>query len=198
MRARDLVFHVGCFRCILCNIHLSAGDTAAVRGGRVFCSEHYDGDVLRYIHNGCLLCFPFHHSQFICVLAQCGDKSLEPFFSHFFVFFRFHCFSYNSSSIRLSHACRHIDFPCFFSSPAFYINFNHLLVHFMYIVHCKYFEQNIQFFFFYCSESNSLSPPFFTNNNGMGQKGRPRKRKLMINQHQTDALNLGTAMQMGT
>lgn len=47
MRARDLVFHVGCFCCILCGIHLSAGDTAAVRGGRVFCSEHYDADVLR-------------------------------------------------------------------------------------------------------------------------------------------------------
>lgn len=47
MRARDLVYHVGCFCCILCGIHLSAGDTAAVRGGRVFCSEHYDADVLR-------------------------------------------------------------------------------------------------------------------------------------------------------
>ncbi|XP_055321215.1 LIM/homeobox protein Lhx9-like [Sitodiplosis mosellana] len=92
MRARDLVFHVGCFCCILCGQHLSAGDTAAVRGGRVFCSEHYDADVL--------------------------------------------------------------------------------------------------------SESNSLSPPFFTGTNGTAQKGRPRKRKLMINHHQNDPLNLGTAMQM--
>lgn len=47
MRARELVFHVGCFCCILCGVHLSAGDTAAVRGGRVFCSEHYDADILR-------------------------------------------------------------------------------------------------------------------------------------------------------
>lgn len=47
-----------------------------------------------------------------------------------------------------------------------------------------------------CSESNSLSPPFFTGN-GSAQKGRPRKRKLMINHHQNDPLNLGTAMQMG-
>lgn len=46
------------------------------------------------------------------------------------------------------------------------------------------------------SESNSLSPPFFTGN-GSAQKGRPRKRKLMINHHQNDPLNLGTAMQMG-
>lgn len=48
MRARELVFHVGCFCCIYCGIHLSPGDTAAVRGGRVFCGEHYDADVLRY------------------------------------------------------------------------------------------------------------------------------------------------------
>lgn len=48
-----------------------------------------------------------------------------------------------------------------------------------------------------CSESNSLSPPFFTGTNGTAQKGRPRKRKLMINHHQNDPLNLGTAMQMG-
>lgn len=56
------------------------------------------------------------------------------------------------------------------------------------------------FFFFLCahSESNSLSPPFFTGTNGTAQKGRPRKRKLMINHHQNDPLNLGTAMQMGT
>lgn len=47
------------------------------------------------------------------------------------------------------------------------------------------------------SESNSLSPPFFTGTNGTAQKGRPRKRKLMINHHQNDPLNLGTSMQMG-
>lgn len=47
MRARESVFHVGCFCCILCGIPLSAGDMAAVRGGRVFCSEHCDADILR-------------------------------------------------------------------------------------------------------------------------------------------------------
>lgn len=46
------------------------------------------------------------------------------------------------------------------------------------------------------SESNSLSPSYFANN-GTSQKGRPRKRKLMINQHHNDPLNLGTTMQMG-
>lgn len=51
MRARELVFHVGCFCCILCGIHLSAGDTAAVRSGRVFCGEHYDADILRQGYN---------------------------------------------------------------------------------------------------------------------------------------------------
>lgn len=47
MRARELVFHIGCFSCILCGAQLSTGDTAAVRGGRVFCGEHYDADILR-------------------------------------------------------------------------------------------------------------------------------------------------------
>lgn len=51
--------------------------------------------------------------------------------------------------------------------------------------------------FMHYSESNSLSPPFFTGSNGTAQKGRPRKRKLMMNHHQNDPLSLGTAMQMG-
>lgn len=49
MRARDLVFHISCFSCILCGAQLSTGDTAAIRGGRVFCGDHYDTDVLRWI-----------------------------------------------------------------------------------------------------------------------------------------------------
>lgn len=60
MRARELVFHVRCFCCILCGIHLSAGDTAAVRGGRVFCGEHYDADILRFIF----------HSLFISIVSK--------------------------------------------------------------------------------------------------------------------------------
>lgn len=74
------------------------------------------------------------------------------------------------------------------------------------LVCCYFFSvclsTNFFFAFFFlcvCSESNSLSPPFFTGTtNGTTQKGRPRKRKLMINHHQNDPLNLGTAMQMGT
>lgn len=49
MRARELVFHISCFSCILCGAQLSTGDTAAIRGGRVFCGEHYDADILRYV-----------------------------------------------------------------------------------------------------------------------------------------------------
>lgn len=77
MRARDLVFHVGCFCCILCGIHLSAGDTAAVRGGRVFCSEHYDADVLRYMFISFIVCNVW---QFYLVFS-----SLSLFFLHFFL-----------------------------------------------------------------------------------------------------------------
>ncbi|KAL7048475.1 hypothetical protein ACKWTF_003355 [Chironomus riparius] len=45
MRARDLVFHVNCFSCALCGLPLSAGDTAGIRGGRVFCCEHYETEL---------------------------------------------------------------------------------------------------------------------------------------------------------
>lgn len=45
MRARDLIFHVNCFSCALCGSPLSAGDTAGIRGGRVFCCEHYETEL---------------------------------------------------------------------------------------------------------------------------------------------------------
>lgn len=45
MRARDLIFHVNCFSCALCGLQLSAGDTAGIRGGRVFCCEHYETEL---------------------------------------------------------------------------------------------------------------------------------------------------------
>ncbi|KAG5676907.1 hypothetical protein PVAND_006710 [Polypedilum vanderplanki] len=45
MRARDLVFHVNCFSCALCGLPLSAGDTAGIRGGRIFCCEHYETEL---------------------------------------------------------------------------------------------------------------------------------------------------------
>lgn len=78
----------------------------------------------------------------------------------------------------------------------FYININtqSIVCGFCFLVNITILKFSFSLFY---SESNSLSPPFFTSNNGTGQKGRPRKRKLMINQHQNDALNLGTAMQMG-
>lgn len=45
MRARDLVFHVNCFSCALCGLPLAAGDTAGIRGGRIFCCEHYETEL---------------------------------------------------------------------------------------------------------------------------------------------------------
>lgn len=48
------------------------------------------------------------------------------------------------------------------------------------------------------SESNSLSPQFFSGTSNVTQKGRPRKqRKPMMNQQQNEPLDLGTAMRMG-
>lgn len=48
MRARELVFHVSCFSCAICGKPLSTGDTAGISGGRIFCGEHYEADILRY------------------------------------------------------------------------------------------------------------------------------------------------------
>lgn len=42
MRARDLIFHLHCFCCALCQLPLSPGDTAAVQGGQLYCGEHVD------------------------------------------------------------------------------------------------------------------------------------------------------------
>uniref|UniRef100_A0AAG5DBM7 LIM zinc-binding domain-containing protein n=1 Tax=Anopheles atroparvus TaxID=41427 RepID=A0AAG5DBM7_ANOAO len=47
MRAKDLIFHVNCFSCLICGQLLRGGDTAGIRDGRVFCGEHYESEVLR-------------------------------------------------------------------------------------------------------------------------------------------------------
>uniref|UniRef100_A0A182JDA7 Uncharacterized protein n=1 Tax=Anopheles atroparvus TaxID=41427 RepID=A0A182JDA7_ANOAO len=46
MRAKDLIFHVNCFSCLICGQLLRGGDTAGIRDGRVFCGEHYESEVL--------------------------------------------------------------------------------------------------------------------------------------------------------
>ncbi|GBP05223.1 Protein apterous [Eumeta japonica] len=42
MRARDLVFHVHCFTCALCNSPLTKGDTFGIRDSAVYCKLHYE------------------------------------------------------------------------------------------------------------------------------------------------------------
>uniref|UniRef100_A0A182NBJ8 LIM zinc-binding domain-containing protein n=1 Tax=Anopheles dirus TaxID=7168 RepID=A0A182NBJ8_9DIPT len=46
MRAKDLIFHVNCFSCLICGQLLRGGDTAGIRDGRVFCGDHYESEVL--------------------------------------------------------------------------------------------------------------------------------------------------------
>uniref|UniRef100_A0A182PUJ8 LIM zinc-binding domain-containing protein n=1 Tax=Anopheles epiroticus TaxID=199890 RepID=A0A182PUJ8_9DIPT len=46
MRAKELIFHVNCFSCLICGQLLRGGDTAGIRDGRVFCGEHYESEVL--------------------------------------------------------------------------------------------------------------------------------------------------------
>ena len=46
MRARDLIFHVDCFRCAVCERRLDAGDQFALTSGdRVCCRADLDSDV---------------------------------------------------------------------------------------------------------------------------------------------------------
>lgn len=68
MRARDLIFHVNCFSCALCGLPLSAGDTAQIRGGRVFCCEHYDTELQMWV---------FSSPSSIRVDSDCSLKSSE-------------------------------------------------------------------------------------------------------------------------
>ncbi|KAJ9585878.1 hypothetical protein L9F63_020477, partial [Diploptera punctata] len=42
MRARDLVFHVHCFTCAVCNTTLSKGDHFGMRDSTVLCRIHYE------------------------------------------------------------------------------------------------------------------------------------------------------------
>lgn len=41
MRARHLVFHVGCFSCATCSTPLTKGDQFGIRDSSVFCHMHY-------------------------------------------------------------------------------------------------------------------------------------------------------------
>lgn len=42
MRAREQVYHVGCFSCAVCAGLLTKGDTFGMRDGAVFCRLHYE------------------------------------------------------------------------------------------------------------------------------------------------------------
>lgn len=41
MRAREMVYHVHCFTCAVCQTALTKGDTFGMRDGAVFCRLHY-------------------------------------------------------------------------------------------------------------------------------------------------------------
>lgn len=47
MRAKDLVFHLGCFSCVLCSKNLSTGDMASVRENLLICGDHFEADLLK-------------------------------------------------------------------------------------------------------------------------------------------------------
>nr|CAD7426666.1 unnamed protein product [Timema monikensis] len=50
MRARDLVFHVHCFTCAVCNSPLTKGDHFGMRNGAVFCRLHYEIALTEHTH----------------------------------------------------------------------------------------------------------------------------------------------------
>ena len=42
MRARDMVYHVGCFACASCNAVLNTGEQFGMRDNLIFCKQHYE------------------------------------------------------------------------------------------------------------------------------------------------------------
>ncbi|XP_077301691.1 LIM/homeobox protein Lhx9-like [Arctopsyche grandis] len=42
MRAREMVYHLGCFTCVSCGCLLSKGDTFGMRDGLIYCRPHYE------------------------------------------------------------------------------------------------------------------------------------------------------------
>uniref|UniRef100_A0A336LI30 CSON011495 protein n=1 Tax=Culicoides sonorensis TaxID=179676 RepID=A0A336LI30_CULSO len=42
MRAKQLVFHVSCFSCEVCNTHLTKGDQYAIKNSSILCRMHFD------------------------------------------------------------------------------------------------------------------------------------------------------------
>ena len=48
MRARDLVYHMTCFTCILCHKSLMPGDYFGMRDNTIYCREDYEGILQGY------------------------------------------------------------------------------------------------------------------------------------------------------
>ncbi|XP_060519661.1 protein apterous [Cylas formicarius] len=58
MRAKDLVFHVHCFSCEVCNAPLTKGDHFGMRAGSVLCRLHFEMPPIEIPPSGM---FGFHH-----------------------------------------------------------------------------------------------------------------------------------------
>ncbi|XP_049819461.1 LIM/homeobox protein Lhx2 isoform X3 [Aethina tumida] len=52
MRARELVFHVHCFSCAVCNSHLTKGDHFGLRDGAVLCRLHFEMPMAEPVPSG--------------------------------------------------------------------------------------------------------------------------------------------------
>lgn len=83
MRAKQLVFHVSCFRCEICNAPLTKGDQYGIRNSSVLCRLHYEKPLEETSSN-----YPYTNPQFSSsftnnVVAAASNE--EPkMFSNFF------------------------------------------------------------------------------------------------------------------
>lgn len=59
MRAKQLVFHVSCFRCEICNVTLTKGDQYGIRNSSVLCRLHYEKPLEESSSN-----YPYTNPQF--------------------------------------------------------------------------------------------------------------------------------------
>ncbi|KAF4522877.1 hypothetical protein B566_EDAN012812 [Ephemera danica] len=82
MRARDLVFHVPCFKCSVCNSVLNKGDHFGMHGPNVFCQEHYvinpAGSLSPPCTPTCPPAVPYHNPYHTPPFPSPNDYHLPP------------------------------------------------------------------------------------------------------------------------
>ena len=55
MRANNKIYHIDCFRCIICNKHLAPGDEYSLRDDDLFCKTDSNNNVDKHSNNSTII-----------------------------------------------------------------------------------------------------------------------------------------------